>query len=361
VSPLRIIPQAEVTRLLPMRECIALMENALSSLARGEVVLPLRPVLRIPETPNVFAMMPTYSAVLPAFGVKLITVFPGNHGTDLDSHQGAVALFDVKRGQLVALLDASSITAIRTAAVSAVATKLLAREDAATLAILGSGVQARTHLVAIRDVRPIKIVRVWSRNAEHARQFAAWAKGEHDVTVEVTASAELAVRNADIICTTTAAREPVLKGAWLADGAHVNAVGASVATAREIDSDAIVRSRLFTDRRESALNEAGDVIIPMREGRITADHIVAELGEILIGAAPGRGSRDEITVFKSLGIAIEDLVSACHVHARAEREKVGVVVELGGTRDSGTRDSGIGTRDSGLGDRGSGIEKKKQG
>jgi len=328
----RIIPQQDVTRLLPMGECIALMEQALASLARGEVVLPLRPVLRIPDTPNVFAMMPTYSAVLPAFGVKLITVFPGNHGTELDSHQGAVALFDAHRGRLIALLDASSITGIRTAAVSAVATKLLAREDSATLAILGSGVQARSHLAAMREVRAVKDVRVWSRDTAHSREFAAWARREHLVDVDVAPSAERAVRSADIVCTTTAAREPVLEGAWLSPGAHVNAVGSSAPAARELDSEAIARARLFTDRRESALNEAGDVLIPMREGRITADHIVAELGEILTGRARGRESREEITVFKSLGIAIEDLVSACHVLARAERENVGLEVELGGKR-----------------------------
>ena len=334
MSPLRVISQAEVTRLLPMRECIALMEEALKSLARGEVVLPLRPILRIPDSPNVFAMMPTYSSVLPAFGVKLITVFPDNHGTDLDSHQGAVALFDAKRGQLVALLDASSITAIRTAAVSAVATRLLAREGASTLAILGSGVQARTHLAAMREVRSVTSVRVWSRKADHARDFAAWAGRELHVEVEVKPTAEGAVRDADIICTTTAAREPVLQGAWLASGAHINAVGSSAATTRELDTEAVIRSRVYTDRRESALNEAGDMLIPMKEGRITKDHLIAELGEVLIGTAPGRGGAEEITLFKSLGIAIEDLVSACHVYGRAEREKVGTVVELGGTRGS---------------------------
>ena len=329
---MRILTQAEVTRLLPMGECITLMEQALASLARGEVVLPLRPVLRIPDTPNVFAMMPTYSAVLPAFGVKLITVFPGNHDSDLDSHQGAVLLFDQTRGQLVAMMDASSITGIRTAAVSGVATQLLALPNASTLAILGSGVQGRTHLEAMRAVRPITTVRIWSRSAEHARAYAVWAKRTYGLEVEVVASAERAVRGAHIICTTTAAREPILQGDWLAPGAHVNAVGSSAPGARELDSAAVVRARVYTDRRESALNEAGDLIIPMREGAITAEHIVAELGEVIVGKATGRGSPEEITLFKSLGIAIEDLASACHVYARAEREQVGVVVDLGGHR-----------------------------
>jgi ornithine cyclodeaminase len=330
---MRILTQQQVTTLLPMAECIPLMEQALASLARGEVVLPLRPVLKIPDTPNVFAMMPAYSAVLPALGVKLITVFPGNHAAGLASHQGAVALFDATHGQLVALLDASSITAIRTAAVSAVATRLLARDDAVTLAILGSGVQARTHLVAMRLVRAITTVRVWSRNGSHAREFVAWAAREHGVRIVLSESAERAVRGADVVCTVTGSSEPVLEGAWLAPGAHVNAVGASLPTARELDSAAVQRSRLFTDRRESALGEPGDVLIPMREGLITESHIVAELGEVLIATAGGRASRDEVTLFKSLGLAIEDLVAAWHVFAKAERENVGVEVEFGGTRE----------------------------
>jgi len=315
-----------------MDECIALMEAALASLSRGEVVLPLRPVLRIPDSTNVFAMMPAYSAALPAFGVKMITVFPGNHGSELDSHHGAVLLFEREHGRLVAMLDASSITAIRTAAVSAVATKLLARSSAATLALVGAGVQARTHLEAMLLVRDIATIRVFSRTEAHARSFSAWAERAHGVHVEVSPSVQHAVRGADVVCTVTSSRTPVLLGAWLEPGMHVNAVGASQPDARELDSAAVAACRLFADRRESLLNESSDFLTPKREGLISDAHVVAELGEILTNRASGRETDDEITLFKSLGLAVEDLAAACHVLAGAEREHIGTDVALGGLR-----------------------------
>ena len=329
---MRILTQSEVTDLLPMRECIALMEDALASLSRGEVTLPLRSIMRVPNTRDVFGMMPAHSSALPVFGVKLITVFPGNHGTNLDSHQGAVLLFDGQSGTLSAMMDASSITAIRTAAVSAVATRLLAREDASALALIGSGVQARTHLEAIALVRKLSAVRVYSRSAEHGATFARWARRDLGIDVEVAATAELAVRSSDIVCTVTSSRDPVVQGAWLSPGMHLNVVGASQPDARELDSDAVERCRLFADRRESLVNESADYLVPLREGRITEQHVAGEIGEILIGTVKGRRSADEITLFKSLGLAVEDLASAAHVYERAERENVGVTVALGGMR-----------------------------
>jgi ornithine cyclodeaminase/alanine dehydrogenase-like protein (mu-crystallin family) len=320
--------------MLSMPACIEIMESALASLAKGEVVLPLRPMLKLPDTQNVYALMPSYSRALNAIGTKFITVFPGNHGTDLDSHQGAIILIDGERGNLQALIDAASVTAIRTAAVSGVATKLLAREDAETLTILGSGVQARTHFDAMMAVRPFKRVIVWSRNAEHAHSLAKQlgtagpSLRSGRPLVEVIPSAESAVADADVICTVTASREPVLRGAWLKPGAHINAVGASLATARELDTEAVKRARIFVDRRESALNEAGDILIPMKEGAITADAIVAELGEVLTGAAKGRRDDEEITLFKSLGLAIEDLACAQWLYERASKDGIGTWVDL---------------------------------
>ena len=314
--------------MLSMPTCIGLMEDALASLARGEVVHPLRPVLRIPDSPNAYAVMPAYSKALDAIGTKLISVFPGNHGTALDSHQGAVVLFDAKNGSLLALMDAVSITAIRTAAVSGVATKLLARRDAATLAILGSGTQARTHLDAMLAARPFKKVRVWSRNTKHARAFAQDAARKYVVDVSVSESAEVASRGADVICTVTASREPVLFGEWLTPGAHVNAVGASLPTTRELDTAAVGRSRVFVDRRESALAEAGDLLIPIQERAFGEKHIVAEIGELLAGKATGRRDDQEITLFKSLGLAVEDLACAAHLHEKATAEGTGAWVEL---------------------------------
>lgn len=311
-----------------MQACLELMESALASLSRGEVILPLRPVLRIPDSPNVFALMPAYSKPLNAIGTKLITVYPANHGTALESHQGAVLLFDGENGSLLAMMDASSITAIRTAAVSGVATRLLARKNATTLAILGAGVQAGTHIHAMLAVRPFTKILVWSRTPEHARAVAEDAEQRHRVKAEAVKDAASAVRAADVVCTVTASREPVLHGEWLKAGAHINAVGASIPTARELDTEAVRRARIFVDRRESALNEAGDILIPMKEGAITADAIVAEIGERLADGAAARRNDDEITLFKSLGLAIEDLACAHYLHGRAKADGAGTWVDL---------------------------------
>jgi len=304
------------------------MEEALASLARGEVILPLRPVIRIPDTPNAFAVMPAYSRGIPALGAKLISVFPDNHGTELDSHQGVVALFDAERGSLSAIIDAVSITAIRTAAVSALATRVLAREDTRRLAILGAGVQARTHIQAMLAVRPFETVSIWSRKAEHAETLARHCASDGRAVFQIAGSADDAVRDADVVCTVTASREPVLRGAALRPGAHVNAVGASLPTTRELDTAAVVASRIFVDRRESALNEAGDLLIPMKEGALDQNSIQAEIGEVLIGSKVGRTSATEITLFKSLGLAVEDIASAMHLRRAAERDGSGIWIDL---------------------------------
>jgi ornithine cyclodeaminase len=322
---LLILKKSEIEALLPMEKCIDLMADALVSLARGQVILPLRPVLRIPDSPSAFAVMPAYSHSLKAIGAKLISVFPGNHGTALDSHQGVVILFDGQNGSPLAMMDAASITAIRTAAVSGVATRHLARGDATTLAILGAGVQARTHVAAMMAVRPFKKVVVWSRNRDHARALVAkFGSTDHAVAADVKS----AVRDADVVCTVTASREPVLRGEWLKPGTHINAVGASLPTTRELDTEAVRRARVFVDRRESALNEAGDLLIPMSEGAITADHIVAEIGELLSGHDPGRENNNEITLFKSLGLAVEDLAAAHYLYDRAKGERAGTWVDM---------------------------------
>jgi ornithine cyclodeaminase len=247
----------------------------------------------------------------PVAGVKVITVMPGNHAHGEESHQGVVVLFEQERGRPLAVLDATAVTAIRTAAASAVATRALAREDAGDLAILGSGTQARSHLEAMRAVRTLRRVRVWSRNPESARRFA------EEEGVETAASAREAVEGADLICTVTAATSPILQGDWISPGAHVNAVGACTPKARELDSAAVARSRLFVDRLESALAEAGDFLLAREEGAVTDAHILGELGEVLEGRVPGRRSAEEITLFKSLGIAVEDLAAGRHVYRKA--------------------------------------------
>jgi alanine dehydrogenase len=328
-----IINQAQVRQLLPMDECIEVMEEALKTLARGDAILPLRPILWLPEKVGALGMMPSYLGDIQAMGLKVIAVFPGNHGTQYDSHQGAVLLFETKYGQLLAIMDASNITAIRTAAVSGVATRLLAREDADDVAILGSGVQARTHLAAMTNTRTIRRARVWSRNAEHAAHFAERESQRHGINVEVSPTVQAAVEGASIICTTTSSREPVLEGAWIAPGAHINAVGSSVPFARELDTTEVVKSRLFVDRRESTLNEAGDFLIPKQEGVIGDDHILGEIGELLLGTVQGRKANDEITLFKSLGLAVEDLAAANHIYKKALANEVGTHIEFGGERN----------------------------
>jgi ornithine cyclodeaminase/alanine dehydrogenase-like protein (mu-crystallin family) len=327
VSRVLVLGETDVARLLPMDACVEAMAEALAALARGDMEQPLRFVVRPAEAAGLMGLMPAYRArPEPAYGLKAVCVFPGNPARGLDAHQGAVLLFDGETGELRAALNASAITAIRTAAVSAVATRLLAREDAGELAIIGAGVQARSHLEAMAVVRPFARARVWSRTPAHAEALAA--EGGAQFPVEAAASAEDAVRGADVVCTTTSAPEPVLRRAWLADGAHVNAVGSSIPTTRELDTETMAAAALFVDRRESTVNEAGDFLFPQREGAIGPEHIRAELGELLTGAAEGRTSPDELTVFKSLGLAVEDLAAAEHLYRRARETGVGTEVDL---------------------------------
>ena len=318
-----------------MGECIDLMERTLVALACGEAILPLRSILWLDGKRGALGLMPGYLARENALGVKSVSFFHGNEGTELDTHQGAVLLYDGANGSLRAVVDATSITAIRTAAVSGAATRALARPDAGDLALVGSGVQARTHLAAMKAVRTLRRVRVASKELERARRFARRESERHGISIEPVASVREAVTGADIVCTATSAREPIVAGEWLSPGAHVNAVGSSVPFARELDTDAMKRSRLFVDRRESVLNEAGDFLIPKKEGAFGDEHIVAEIGDVFAGKAAGRGSADEITLFKSLGLAIEDVASADHIARKAEKDPEVLRVDLGGWRDPG--------------------------
>jgi ornithine cyclodeaminase len=331
--PLRILTGAEVTRLLPMARCITAMEEALAALAAGTASQPLRLMLRLPGEMGVFGVMPAVTDGPGGFGLKAISVYPGNEGTRYDSHQGAVLLFEPRHGTLAAILDATAVTAIRTAAVSAVATKLLANPGPADLALLGSGVQARTHLEAMHVVRPLQRVRVWSPNADRRRAFVEWAQRHVGIGVEPLDSPQAAVTGASLICTVSASKTPILASEWVSRGTHVNAVGSSRPETRELDGDLIVRARLFTDRRESLLNEAGDFLIPRASGLITDGHLLGELGDLLLDRVAGRAADTDVTVFKSLGLAVEDVAAASLVHAEAERLGVGTVVELGGVRE----------------------------
>jgi ornithine cyclodeaminase len=316
----RILDEHDVRRLLPMGECIDAMAEALASLARDELHNPLRFVVRPPGAATLMGLMPAYrSAPAPLYSLKTVVIAPANAARGLDLHQGFVALFDGETGETRALLNAGGITAVRTAAVSGVATRLLAREDARTLAILGAGIQAKAHLEAMRAVRDFDRVLVWSRTPGRGAKLDG---------VEEARTAEAAVRDADVVVTATASPVPILAREWLKEGAHVNAAGSSIPTTRELDTATIAAASLFVDRRESTLNEAGDYLFPMREGAIGPEHIRGELGEILTGVVAGRTSENELTVFKSLGLAVEDLAAAEHVLRRAESENAGTVVSL---------------------------------
>jgi ornithine cyclodeaminase len=301
------------------------MAEALIDLTNGDVWHPLRTVMRPPDEASLMGMMGAHrSSPTAGYGIKVVCIFPGNRARGLESHFGTVTLFDGETGTPLAIVDAGAVTAIRTAAVSAVATRELARGDATRLAVLGAGIQARAHLEALAEVRPFASARLWGRTEANARSVA----DEADVPfpVEVVSSAREAVAEADVIATTTASPEPIVAHEWLAPGAHINAVGSSIPTAREIDGPTMAAAALFADRRESFYAEAGDYLLAVDE--IGAREVRAELGEVLTGAGEGRRADDELTLFKSLGLAVEDLAAVEHLYCRASETGAGQRVEL---------------------------------
>ena len=304
-----VISHEDVARLLPMDACIEVMAEAMRTTGRGGAVLPLRSVVWMPDRTGMIGLMPGFLGAPASLGLKVVSIFPGNHGTGYDSHQGVVMLFDPVTGELACIADAREITAVRTAAASAVATDALARPDARRLALLGYGEQAQTHLKAIGKVRRLETVTVWGRSPERAQAFAERLRAEAGVAVEVATSAQAAVAQADIVCTVTPAAEPILKGAWLAPGAHVNLVGSSFAGPAEVDSDLVVRSRFIADHREGVLKQGAEFLIAKAAGLVGDEHVAGEIGEVLSGKIPGRQSPDQITVYKSLGHIVQDLVS----------------------------------------------------
>jgi ornithine cyclodeaminase/alanine dehydrogenase-like protein (mu-crystallin family) len=328
-----VLSHTEVLELLPIKECIARMRAALLALAAGEAHQPLRTIIRPPDAKGLIGLMPAYmsggtDAHQAAFGLKAICIFPGNPAKGLDSHQGSVQLFSAETGELLAMMNASAITAIRTAAVSAVATDLLSRMDACNLTIIGSGVQARSHLTALSQVRSLRRCRIASRHLEHAQEFAEEMRPAFSFTLEPVETVEEALEGADLVVTATTAVEPIVRREWISAGAHLNLVGSSTPNTREVDSETMAAASLFVDRRESTINEAGDYLLAVRDGVIDPNHIRAEIGEVLKGDKPGRTSPEEITLFKSLGLAIEDLFAAEYLYRKAAERKVGSWVEF---------------------------------
>lgn len=329
-----VLSHDDVLAALSPADCAVAMEEVLSAGARGEAHMPLRSLMRPPAAEGFMGLMPAWrgnqrAGEAATFSLKAICLMPGNPARGLDAHQGIVTLFDGEIGTPTAILDASAVTEIRTAAVSAVATRLLSRDDARVLAILGAGVQARAHLAALPAVRQFERVRVFAPTAAHAQALVdGHVRQGHAPAVEFVRSAEEAVRDADVVVTATSSREPVLKREWLSPGAHLNAVGASAPHARELDTATVAAAALFVDSRESLRHEAGEYQLALREGLIGEDHVRAELGEVLCGMHPGRRSREELTVFRSLGLALEDLAAAQRAVATARIKGLGTEVEL---------------------------------
>lgn len=306
---MRFIDREEIARRLTYDICIPLLREAMIAFSNGETKQLLRAIIPLSEG-RLFGVMPGAMGARGGFGAKLISVYPENFAKGAQSHQGVVVLFDPGSGAPVCILHAGEITAIRTAAASAVATDALARADASRLAILGYGEQAAAHARAISRVRALASIAVWGRSGDRAAAFAQRMQAELGIPIAATESAQTAVAGADIICTVTASAEPILQGAWVRPGAHVNIVGSSYAGPVEVDNDLVAQSRFFADSREGVLAQGAEFLNAKAAGLISDDHIAAEIGEVLAGKIVGRRSGEEVTAYKSLGHIVQDLASA---------------------------------------------------
>ena len=327
-----LLRESEVRLLFSMEDAIGLMADALRAFSTGRVEQPVRLAMLIPPHDGYLGLMPAQIRGSPAdagrlseaLGAKAVTFFPHNSARDLPTVLSVVLLWDSATGDLLAMMDGRLITAVRTAATSAAATRVLARPDARVLAILGAGVQARSHLEALALIRPLRQVRIWSRTpASVQRLIAQMPPHIGGVPLVACATAEDAARGADIIVTATSSATPVLAGKWIAPGAHINAVGAPQPNMRELDTAAVQGARLYVDSRAGALAESGDVMIPIAEKALGPGHIIGEVGEVLAGKVSGRTSDKDITLFKSLGMAVEDVAAAQHIYSRALQQGVG--------------------------------------
>lgn len=293
----------------------------------GGAHLPLRQMMRLPGG-GALGMMPGYLDDPECFGIKLVSLFPGNAALGLSSHLGLYALYQAATGEPCAIMDASALTAVRTAAASAVATRALMRPGSRTLAIIGAGEQAQNHIAAFDTLQAFEQVRIWARNADRAQELAYRAAALTSAAIIVEATVQSAVDGADVACTLTAATEPILHGEWLRPGTHLCVVGSSTPDRREVDDECVIRSRFFVDYRGSALAQAGELLHAQRAGLVSQDHIVAEIGDVLSGACEGRLGAQDITVYKSLGVASQDLAAGMHVFRKAEKQGRGAVVTL---------------------------------
>jgi alanine dehydrogenase len=318
-----LLTEEHVRSVLSMTDLIACMESALARFSAGEVQQPVRTVLEVGPEKAWYGVMPAFVEQPPTLGAKLVTVFAGNAARGLHTHQAMIVLLDPETGALQALMDGRYITEARTAAVSAVSARYLARAEASVLAIVGSGVQARSHLVGMEEVRALREARVWSPRPASRERFVDEMQPQVRVPLRAAATAEEAVRGADIVVLATSSPTPVVEASWIAPGSHIVSVGAPRRDQREMAPELTARGRLFVDSRAGALAESGDVVMGMAEGRFGPGHLAGELGELVLGRVPGRRSDDEITIFKSLGMAVEDLAAADLAFRRAIEAGVG--------------------------------------
>jgi ornithine cyclodeaminase len=324
----RLLTEDHVKSLLSMNELITAMESAVARFSAREVLQPVRTVLSVGPTKAYFGLMPAYIEQPARLGAKLVTVFNENHARGLPSHLATIVLLDPDTGALLALMDGRYITEARTAAVSAVSARHLAKPNAGTMAIIGTGVQARSHLEAYAEVRSLTQVRVWSPSERSRHRFVDEMSSHTNVAIEPCNTARQAVEGADLIVLATSSPTPVIEDAWIAAGAHVVSVGACRPDQREMAPDLVQRGRLFVDSRAAALVESGDVVIGLREQRFDESHVAGELGEVVLGRVAGRTSTNQITIFKSLGMAVEDVVSADLVFRKALETGAGTELTL---------------------------------
>jgi alanine dehydrogenase len=318
-----LLSEQDVRIVLSMRDLVAAMETALARFSSGEVSQPLRSVIEVGLQKAFVGMMPAFITEPATLGTKVVSVFGSNTSVGLPTHLATIVLLDPMTGELLAIMDGRFITEARTAAVSAVSVKHLARRGAGRLAIIGTGVQARSHLEAIGIVLALEQVRVWSRSREHRTAFVREMRPRTNAALKAAQSARDAVAGADVIVVATASRDPVVQSEWIADGAHICAVGACRPDQREMDTALVRRARVFVDSRGGALAEAGDLLIPIKEGAFGDDHIAGELGEVVLGHVPGRQSASDVTIFKSLGMAVEDVAAAHLAYVKAAERGLG--------------------------------------
>lgn len=323
-----VLSEKDVAALLPIEAAIEIVAKTMVTVSDGGATIPLRTIMPVGGK-NMLGMMPGAMSEPATYGIKLVCLFPDNPEAGYSSHQGAIVLFEPEHGAAIAMMNAGHLTAVRTAAASAVATRALSRDDARVLAIVGTGEQAEHHLDAMIAVRPITEVRVAGRRAARTEAFVAEARARFpDVMFSAGTDAQAAVDGADIVCTVTSASEPVLSADWIAPGTHVNAVGASVPSKIEIDPDLAVRAALFADYRPSIFAQAGELIALIKAGRVGEDHVLAEIGEVLAGSHPGRTAPDQVTLYRSLGIAAQDLACAHYCYETARAKGLGVEAQL---------------------------------